>query len=104
MNKADLVRRIQASAPKQLTQQQCSVILEGVLAEIARSLAEGSRIELRGFGTFAVRTRRSRAGRNPKTGAAVEVPERHIPVLRFSPEVRTRVPQKPSHAERRGRP
>ena len=55
--------------------------LDTIFGEIAEALARGNRVELRGFGTFSVKTRSSRVGRNPRTGEAVLVREKHV--LRF---------------------
>ena len=59
--------------------------------EIAAALARGDRVELRGFGTFAVKVREGRVGRNPKTGTLVHVPEKKIPVFRQGREIRKRL-------------
>jgi integration host factor subunit beta len=57
-------------------------VVDAVLDEIVAALARGDRVELRGFGSFSVKVREGRVGRNPKTGAAVHVPEKKIPVFR----------------------
>lgn len=62
-------------------------MLEGV----TEALAQGERIELRGFGSFAVRERRARAGRNPRTGAAVAVAAKRVPIFKAAKELRQRV-------------
>jgi integration host factor subunit beta len=58
---------------------------------MARELAAGERIELRGFGSFGVKLRHARRGRNPKTGAAVEVAAKRIPFFRAGKELRVTV-------------
>ena len=62
-----------------------------VLDEVVAALAHGIRVELRGFGTFAVKVREGRVGGNPKTGATVRVPEKKIPVFRQGREIRKRL-------------
>ena len=52
-----------------------------VLEEIPAALARGDRVELRGFGVFAIKLRRARRGRNPRSGATVSVPEKADPIL-----------------------
>ena len=62
-----------------------------VFDEIVAGLTEGSRVELRGFGTFAVRQRRERKARNPRTGAPVDVREKHVPVFATGKRLRDRL-------------
>lgn len=59
--------------------------------EIANRLAEGGRVELRGFGTFSCRARDARQGRNPRTGAAVDVPAKRVPYFKPGKEIRERL-------------
>ena len=56
--------------------------------EIAQRLAEGGRVELRGFGAFSTRERKARTGRNPRSGEAVEVPAKNVPYFRPGKEMR----------------
>ena len=62
-----------------------------ILDEIAEALAEGNRVELRGFGAFSVRERKPRVGRNPRTGEKVEVRAKRVPFFRPGKELRARV-------------
>jgi integration host factor subunit beta len=62
-----------------------------VLDEIAQALAEGGRVELRGFGAFSVRKREARTGRNPRTGAAVKVAAKRVPFFKPGKELRLNV-------------
>jgi integration host factor subunit beta len=59
--------------------------------EIAKRLAEGGRVELRGFGAFSTREREGRTGRNPRTGEAVEVPAKRVPYFKPGKEMRERL-------------
>ena len=59
--------------------------------EIAKRLAEGGRVELRGFGAFSTRGREARIGRNPRTGEAVEVPSKRVPYFKPGKEMRERL-------------
>ena len=59
--------------------------------EIAQRLAQGGRVELRGFGAFSVKRRGARTGRNPRTGAAVEVTEKFIPFFKTGKELREKL-------------
>jgi integration host factor subunit beta len=59
--------------------------------EVAESLAQGGRVELRGFGAFSTRQREARRGRNPRTGDAVHVPEKRVPYFKPGKEMRARL-------------
>ncbi|HWK43062.1 MAG TPA: integration host factor subunit beta [Croceibacterium sp.] len=59
--------------------------------EISARLAEGGRVELRGFGTFSTRKRDARTGRNPRTGESVDVPEKSVPYFKPGKEMRERL-------------
>ena len=59
--------------------------------EVAESLAQGGRVELRGFGAFSTRQREARKGRNPRTGDTVDVPEKRVPYFKPGKEMRARL-------------
>jgi len=59
--------------------------------EIGKRLAEGGRVELRGFGAFSTRGREARTGRNPRTGQAVDVPAKRVPYFKPGKEMRERL-------------
>jgi len=59
--------------------------------EIAQRLADGGRVELRGFGAFSTRQREGRTGRNPRTGESVVVPGKKVPYFKPGKEMRTRL-------------
>jgi len=67
------------------------VIVNTIFESMTESLRQGDRIEIRGFGSFEVRTRKPRIGRNPKTGMSVEVGERKVPFFKVGKELRERV-------------
>ncbi|HMO80413.1 MAG TPA: HU family DNA-binding protein [Pyrinomonadaceae bacterium] len=76
MTKADLVEKVAVEAD--LTKKDAEQLVEIVLESIIESLNAGEKIELRGFGSFRVRERNSRKGRNPKTGEAVDIPAKRV--------------------------
>ncbi len=76
MTKADLVEKVAVEAD--LTKKDAEQLVEIVLDSIIDSLNAGEKIELRGFGSFRVRERNSRKGRNPKTGEAVDIPAKRV--------------------------
>ena len=62
-----------------------------ILDEIGDALARGERVELRGFGAFSTRLRQARQGRNPRTGDAVDVPEKTVPFFKAGKDLRARI-------------
>ncbi|MBY0298546.1 MAG: integration host factor subunit beta [Methylobacterium sp.] len=90
MIKSELVLRIAEQNPH-LYQRDVENIVNAILDTIADALARGDRVELRGFGAFSVKRREARRGRNPRTGAAVEVAEKAIPVFKTGKEMRLRL-------------
>lgn len=66
-------------------------MVDVILDEISGALARGDRVELRGFGTFSIRKREAREGRNPRTGAKVKVSEKVVPFFRAGKELRIRL-------------
>lgn len=86
MTKAELVDEVARAV--QLTKKQAEVIVNVVFDSIVESLRSGEKIELRGFGSFRLRSRKSRLGRNPKTGERVEVPSKRIPYFKPGKELK----------------
>ena len=80
MTKKDIVLKIAEDAD--LKQVDVKKAVQGALDIITAELAKGETVELRNFGVFRVRTRRSRVGRNPRTGTAVPIPERKVVVFK----------------------
>jgi integration host factor subunit beta len=86
MTKADLVEEVIKVAD--LSKKQAEIIVNTVFREIIEALRHDDKIELRGFGSFRVRRRRSRQGRNPKTGDRVDVPSKRIPYFKPGKELK----------------
>lgn len=86
MTKAELVNEVAKST--QLTKKHAEIIVNTVFESIVDSLRHGEKIELRGFGSFRIRQRGARIGRNPKTGAKVKVPPKKIPYFKPGKELR----------------
>ena len=82
MTKADIVDRI--SEATGLTKVETETVIDGFFSVVSESLIQGKRIDFRGFGSFSVKKRKSKVGRNPGTGQSVEVPERFVPVYKAS--------------------
>ena len=82
MTKADLVEEI--SRQTGLNKKDTSIVVNEIIANICRALAEGDKVELRGFGSFKVKERRARKARNPRTGEGVFVPANLVPYFKAS--------------------
>jgi integration host factor subunit beta len=90
MLRSELVTRLQEEfQPMRASEVEHAV--EIVLEEISEALAQGGRVELRGFGAFSVRQREARTGRNPRTGAAVKVSAKRVPFFKPGKELRLKV-------------
>jgi integration host factor subunit beta len=89
MTKADLTREI--SDRLDIPLKEAKIVLDTILDGMARALHAGDRIEIRGFGGFASRIRNSRKGRNPTTGAGVDVPRKRVPIFKASAELKALV-------------
>ena len=89
MTKADLVEEIAKRTG--LTKKDIGQAVDGFIEAIKNALTEGSHIEIRGFGTFSVKDRKARTARNPRTGEAVPLPPRRVPVFKVSRELKDRV-------------
>lgn len=86
MTKAELVNEV--ADQTQLTKKHAEIIVNTVFGSIVDSLRVGSKIELRGFGSFRVRSRNARVGRNPKTGEKVPVPAKKVPYFKPGKELK----------------
>jgi integration host factor subunit beta len=86
MTKADLVEEVVKVS--NISKKHAEIIVNTVFFSIIEALQHDDKIELRGFGSFRVRRRRARQGRNPKTGARVEVPEKRIPYFKPGKELK----------------
>ena len=86
MTKADLVGEVSRAITA--SRKDAEAIVETVFDAIVQSLRADDKIEIRGFGSFRTRRRRGRVGRNPKTGARVEVPPKRIPFFKPSKELK----------------
>ena len=90
MIKSELIERIAAENPH-LYQRDVEKIVNAILDTITAALARGDRVELRGFGVFAVKTRQARTGRNPRDGTQVPVSEKAVPMFKTSRDMHRRL-------------
>ncbi len=86
MTKADLVEAVAEAT--QLSRRSSEQVVTVFFDSIVESLCRGDKVELRGFGTFRLRHRRARIGRNPKTGESVHVPAKAVPFFKPGKELR----------------
>lgn len=90
MNKSDLIQTISTKLPN-LAAKDVEIIVDNIFDAMTSSLSRGDRIEIRGFGSFEIRVRKPRLGRNPKTGASVSVSTRKVPFFKVGKELKERI-------------
>ncbi|NOY62042.1 MAG: integration host factor subunit beta [Gammaproteobacteria bacterium] len=90
MTKSDLIE-ILAQRQNQLSSKDVEFAVKNVIEQMSQALANGERIEIRGFGSFSLHYRPPRVGRNPKTGESVELTGKHVPHFKAGKELRERV-------------
>lgn len=93
MTKSELITRLAARFP-QLVTKDAELSVKTIIDAMAKCLAQGQRIEIRGFGSFDLNYRPPRIGRNPKSGEKVKVPEKYVPHFKAGKEMRERVDYK----------
>jgi len=94
MTKSELIADLATENPHLLARD-VELIVATIFDQITAALAEGSRVELRGFGAFTVKRRDARTGRNPRTGASVPVQEKAVPFFKAGKELRERLNRVP---------
>jgi integration host factor subunit beta len=87
MTKAELIEKV-TEKMNSLTLKQTEVVVNLIFDSVKDTLAKGEKVEIRGFGSFRIRNRRSREGRNPKTGTSVSVPPKKVPFFKTGKELR----------------
>ena len=90
MNKSELIQIVASKLPN-LAAKDVEIIVNNIFDCMTDSLRKGGRIEIRGFGSFEVRERKPRLGRNPKTGDNVQVGLRRVPFFKVGKELKERV-------------
>ena len=90
MIRSELVQKLMDENPH-LSQGDVERVISTIFEEIITTMANGDRVELRGFGAFSVKKRGSRLGRNPRTGATVSVEEKHVPFFKTGKLLRDRL-------------
>ncbi len=90
MTKSELIEKL-AAVQTQLTARDIELAVKMILSHMSDALANGERIEIRGFGSFSLHYRAPRIGRNPKTGEQVSLPGKYVPHFKPGKELRERV-------------
>lgn len=90
MIRSELIQKVADENPH-LYQRDVEKIVNTIFEEIIDALSTGNRVELRGFGAFSVKQRDARTGRNPRTGEAVQVEEKHVPFFKAGKLLRDRL-------------
>ena len=93
INKKDLIEII-AKEQDQLHYKDIELSVKTIISSMVKSLKKGERIEIRGFGSFSLRYRKPRVGRNPKSGESVNIEERYVPHFKPGKSLKERVKQK----------
>jgi integration host factor subunit beta len=94
VTKRDLIEEVAQQYPR-FSRREAEVMVNAVFDSMTDALAKGERIEIRGFGSFMVKQRAAREGRNPRTGAIVSVAAKRVPLFKVGKELRLRVDGQP---------
>ncbi|MBJ7960493.1 HU family DNA-binding protein [Bacillus cereus group sp. N28] len=89
MNKTELIKNVAQNA--EISQKEATVVLQTVVESITNSLAAGEKVQLIGFGTFEVRERAARTGRNPQTGEEMQIVASKVPAFKAGKELKEAV-------------
>lgn len=90
MTKSELIERL-SDNHELLSKKDAETVINLIFGGIGDALSQGSRVEIRGFGSFSVREREAREARNPKSGELVKIPSRRTPFFKTGKELRERV-------------
>ncbi len=90
MTKSDLVEKI-ASKTVAFTKTEVEIMVNAVFDSMTQALAEGGKVEIRGFGSFKLKNRAARDGRNPKSGEAIRIPPKKVPFFKVGKELREKL-------------
>ena len=103
MTRSDLVEAL-AERFAQLTQRDAEQAVKTILDALGDAMARGQRVEIRGFGSFAINRRPPRMGRNPRSGESVAIPEKRVPHFKPGKALREAVDQRTAELESKAKP
>ncbi|MFM8234459.1 MAG: HU family DNA-binding protein [Holophagaceae bacterium] len=89
LTKADLTKHLMDKLP--IGKEEAEILLNAFLQTIVESLKKGDGVELRGFGSFRLRDRKSRQGRNPRSGETIQVPPKRVVYFKLGKELRSKL-------------
>jgi integration host factor subunit beta len=92
MTKSDLIERVARHLPH-ISKKDTELVVNTIFDRMTEALVNGRRIEIRGFGSFQVKIREAREGRNPKTGEEVKIPKKRTPFFKVGKELKERIDQ-----------
>ena len=101
MTRRDLIEEVVRLYPR-FSRRDAEVMVKAVFESMTEALTRGERIEIRGFGSFVVKQRQARDGRNPKTGRVVPVAAKKVPFFKVGKELKLRVDDKPGEPSEQG--
>lgn len=90
MTKSDLVEKI-AGKTDAFTKTEIEIMVNAVFDSMTQALVEGGKVEIRGFGSFKLKNRAARDGRNPKSGEAIRIPPKKVPFFKVGKELREKL-------------
>ncbi len=90
MTKSDLIERVAARLPH-ISKKDTEIVVNTIFDSMTEALRRSDRIEIRGFGSFQVKIREAREGRNPKTGEEVKIPAKRTPFFKVGKELKERI-------------
>ncbi len=93
MTKSDLIERVAQRLPH-ISKKDTETVVNTIFDSMTESLKQGDRIEIRGFGSFQVKIREAREGRNPKTGDEVKIPAKRAPFFKVGKELKERIEER----------
>ena len=93
MTKSDLIERVALRVPH-ISKKDTETVVNTIFDSMTESLKRGDRIEIRGFGSFQVKIREAREGRNPKTGEEVRIPAKRTPFFKVGKELKERIEER----------
>jgi integration host factor subunit beta len=100
MTKSGLIERVAELTPH-ISKKDTEVVVNTIFDSMTEALKQGGRIEIRGFGSFQVKIREAREGRNPKTGEEVQIPAKRTPFFKVGKELKEKVDEaRPTAAEK----
>jgi integration host factor subunit beta len=103
MTKSDLIERVARHLPH-ISKKDTELVVNTIFDRMTEALVNGRRIEIRGFGSFQVKVREAREGRNPKTGEEVRIPRKRTPFFKVGKELKERIDQAWRAGKGRGAP